>query len=508
MTTATERQRPRPTDDDDRPTMRGGVRPSRAAVGPMTATDLRVRVREAPRRARRWMQRPVDPAPLVIFRVAFGLMMAAAAVRFLAKGWVETQYIDPDFHFRYYLFQWIPELPGGWLYLVFAAQIVAALLIAAGWRYRVATIAFFVSFSYVELLDQATYLNHYYFISLVGFLLIVLPLHRWSSLDARRGDMRGEPWPARWIALVLQVQIALVYFFAGIAKLNSDWLFEAQPLGIWLAARSGFPVLGVLFDQPWSAYLMSWAGAAFDLSIPFLLFWRRSRPWAYVAIVGFHLTTALLFPIGVFPWVMILSTLVFFDAEDFARARRWMGRLAVSIGLPGAWTGEARSTTARAVPRPARGLRPGVAVGVVLVPFFALQLLLPLRHLAYPGPVLWTEEGFRFSWRVMLVEKTGMVIFSVTDPGTGRSWDVFPGDHLTPQQERQLAFQPDMILGFAHHLRDELVRDGIADPEIRARAFVSLNGRRSQPFVDPDVDLAKEPRSLAPKTWILARTDL
>ena len=40
----------------------------------------------------------------------------------------------------------------------------------------------------------------------------------------------------------------------------------------------------------------------------------------------------------------------------------------------------------------------------LVVLFLGIQFLLPLRHLLYPGNVNWTEEGFRFAWRVMLVE--------------------------------------------------------------------------------------------------------
>lgn len=464
----------------------------------MGTDHLASRIRAGIPRLREWMSRPVDPTPLVVFRVGFGLLMLGAAVRFLSKGWVETQYIQPEFHFRYYLFQWVPALPGDWLYLVFATQIVCAALIAIGWHYRAATIGFFLSFSYVELIDQTTYLNHYYFISLVAFLLIFLPLHRWTSLDARLNSGVGGGSAPRWIPLVFQAQIAIVYFFAGLAKLNPDWLFHAQPLSIWLAARSGFPVLGILFDQSWFAYLMSWAGAAFDLSIPFLLFWRRSRPWAYLGVIGFHLMTGALFPIGVFPWVMIFGTLIFFDTSDYIR----MGTQLKAF-IPRRLTEEPE---VRRAPRGAASPVPiGRALPLILIPFFVLQLLMPLRHLAYPGDVLWTEEGYRFSWRVMVVEKTGTVFFTITDPATGRSWDEFPGDYLTSQQERQLAFQPDMILGFAHYLQDTLRSEGVQNPEIKARAYVSLNGRRNRPLVDPDLDLTQVPRSLSPKSWVLAQ---
>ncbi len=442
-----------------------------------------------------WLDRPVSPTPLAFFRVGFGLLMLGAAVRFLAKGWVETQYIQPEFHFTYYLFQWVPALPGQWMYLVFAIQIASAAMIALGWHYRAATIGFFLSFSYVELIDQSTYLNHYYFVSLVAFLLILLPLHHWHSVDARRAGRTGAGQAPRWIPLVLQAQIGIVYFFAGLAKLNLDWLLQAQPLSIWLAARSGFPVLGPLFDQSWFAYMMSWAGAAFDLTIPFLLFWRRTRPWAYLCVIGFHLMTAALFPIGVFPWVMIVTTLIFFDAADY----EWVGeRLKRLIPV----RPQVRSEPGLAPGRVGASPRVSWAPRVLLAAFFIIQLLMPLRHLAYPGAVLWTEEGYRFSWRVMLVEKTGTVFFGVTDPATGRSWEAFPTDYLTAQQQRQLAFQPDMILGFAHYLRDTLRSEGIQNPEIRAQAYVSLNGRRARLLVDPEVDLARVPRSLTPKRWI------
>ena len=438
----------------------------------------------------------------MVFRIGFGLLMMGAGLRFLAKGWVQTHFIEPDFLFRYFFFEWVPVIPGNWLYGVFLVQIASAALIALGWRYRIGATLFFLSFTYVELLDQTTYLNHYYFISLVAFLLILLPLNRWGSLDARTGRFGPGPAP-RWVALVLQAQIAVVYFFAGLAKLNPDWLLDAQPLSIWLSARADLPVVGVLFDQRWFAYLTSWGGAAFDLAIPFLLLRRVTRPAAYCAVVAFHLATAILFPIGVFPWVMIASALIFFDERDWQRFTGWLtARLS-------RWTSGRSRLAAGGAPLPPVAATGSIGGGraLVLGAFFALQVLVPLRHLAYPGDVLWTEEGYRFSWRVMLVEKTGTVFFQVTDPDDNRSWEVFPSDHLTVGQERQFAFQPDMILAFAHHLRDTLRGEGVRNPEIRARAYVSLNGRRSQPLVDPTVDLAKVPRSLAPKEWILPLDD-
>ncbi|MEX2295537.1 MAG: HTTM domain-containing protein [Gemmatimonadota bacterium] len=470
-----------------------------------------------------WNGHPVSPLPLVAFRLVFGLLAFAGAVRFVAKGWVEMLYLEPEFLFTYAYLDWIRPLPGNWLYLVFGVQAVSALLIAAGRLYRPAAVAYFVSFTYVELLDKTTYLNHYVLVSFVAFLLIFLPLDRWGRLEwggngrgpagEPGGEGRAKPREdearsrraARaapgWIANALRIQIGIVYLFAGLAKLNPDWLFSALPLRIWLSSRTGTPLLGALFDEPWVAFAMSWGGAAFDLSIPFLLSWKRTRPWAYLAVVGFHGATALLFPIGMFPWIMIGATLVFFEGDELARVARVWRRAEGMRDAP------ARN---RACLTPEVRLIP--CVRPILAAFFAIQLFLPLRHLAYPGDVLWTEEGYRFSWRVMLLEKAGMVLYRVTDPASGRSWDVSPGDHLTMQQAKQMAFQPDMILDFAHHLAERLADVGMSGVEIRADAYVSVNGRPGALLVDPRVDLARMPRGLAPKGWILpapgARPDL
>lgn len=471
---------------------------------------------------RRWLSRPVDPLPLVVFRVAFGLLLAGGALRFLAKGWIHTQYLEPTFHFTWPLFGWVGVPPAPVLYALFWIQAGAGLAIALGGWYRPAVVAFFLTFTWVELLDQTTYLNHYYFLSLVVFLLFFLPLHHHGSLDAR-GRRGPAPLPGRWVPLVLQLQVAVVYVYAGVAKLEADWLLHAQPLRLWLAARSGVPVLGPLFDQVWVAAATSWGGAAFDLLIPFFLFRRRTRPWAYLVVLGFHGMTALLFPIGVFPWVMMVATLVFFDGTDLRGGWGWMRTVIRSRrkGPPRRVPAGAASTIREAVgARPGKALRadrgglradsglqgpaplPSAATTLLLGAFFVVQLLVPLRHLAYPGPVLWTEEGYRFSWRVMLAEKTGTAFFHLEDPVTGRRWEVLPGDHLTPMQEKQFAFQPDMILAFAHHLRD-LYRTPEGFPRVRAEVHVSLNGRAARLLVDPGVDLARVPRTFRAKEWIL-----
>lgn len=452
-----------------------------------------------PRRAHDWLMAETSIVPLIVLRVVFGLLMFVSTVRFVANGWVDAFYIEPQFHFTYWGFGWVQPLPAPWLYLVFVAIGGAALMIAAGAFYRFSTIAFFVLFTYIELLDKTYYLNHYYFVSLLSFLLIWLPLNRCFALDTWRHPCRTTLRVPNWMLVAVRLQLGLVYFFAGVAKLKADWLFAAMPLQIWLRANTDFPLIGHLFDYTRVAYSMSWAGMLYDLTIPFWLLYRRTRPVAYLVVIGFHIMTRMLFPIGMFPLIMIGCTVVFFSANELVALARTL-----NIAQ---WIGRLQYVSSSHRQRLSWPLSLGFVRIAVLSLFFATQLVMPLRHWFYPGNVLWTEEGYRFAWNVMLAEKTGQVTFFVEDSERGRIFPIYPSDYLSYQQEKQMAFQPDMILDFAHYLHGMMGARGINDVAVRVEAYVSLNGRPSQLLIDPTVDLAVEPQSLAAKQWILPLVD-
>jgi hypothetical protein len=194
-------------------------------------------------------------------------------------------------------------------------------------------------------------------------------------------------------------------------------------------------------------------------------------------VIAFHLITARLFHLGMFPWIMIASSLIFLPPDW---PRRFVG-----------------ATRTAVQPRIRR------AVPALLAGYFALQLLLPLRHHAYSGDVLWTEQGFRFAWHVMVMEKDGSLVLHVTDPATQRRWDVRPTEYLTRYQAKMAAPQPDMILQLAHIVADDFRARGVAKPVVTVDAFASLNGRPRKRLIDPTVDLAAESDGLGPKPWIL-----
>lgn len=417
--------------------------------------------------------------------------MAFAGIRFWANGWIHDLYIAPEFHFSWFGLDFIRPLPGIGMYLVFGTMIAAAIAITLGWRYRIAAVTFFVLFTYVELIDKATYLNHYYFVSVMAFLLCFVPANGRFSLDALSGRIRCHTVPRFMIGAFL-LQIGMVYFFAGVAKLNPDWLFDAQPMRIWLPARADFPLIGRLFHYDFTAYFFSWFGAIYDLTIPFFLLWGLTRRYAYLAVIAFHVMTWALFQIGVFPWVMIFLTLVFFPASTH---EAFWSRF---------------STTARVrIPRfNAEKNRTNPISYLALSLFclhFVVQIALPLRSHLLTEDLFWTETGYRFSWRVMLMEKAGAITFRVTDAESGRSSIVNNSEWLTQLQETQMSTQPDMILQFASHLAGQYRERGIVHPQVFAESYATLNGSGSQRFIRQDIDLLTISTATPREHWLEKR---
>lgn len=432
---------------------------------------------------------PIDIAPLVYFRIAFGSVMLWEVWRYLDYGRISRYYIDPVFHFTYYGFDWVKPLPGDLMYAHFYLLGTLSVMIIAGLFYRLAAALFFLGFTYIFLIDQTNWLNHFYLIMLISFIMVLIPANRALSLDAWRVPrLRNDTAPA-WTRYLILAQIGIAWFYGGIAKINGDWL-RGQPMHIWLTDRTDFPIFGPWFDEVWMAYLFSYGGLLIDLLVPPLLLWERTRLPAFLIGVAFHIANNELFSIGIFPWFMIAGMFLFFPPQTF-RVRGLFGNAKIAEDAAHA----AALTTNR------------LAVVFFLSVYLAFQLLFPLRHYLYPGQVSWTEEGHRFSWHMKLRDKASNAFFTVTEPETGATWEVDANTYLTPRQYDEMSSRPDMILQFAHFLRDNWRKRGYDNVEVRAEVLSSLNGREYQFLIDPDVDLAKERRSLGHANWIVPLTE-
>ena len=435
---------------------------------------------------------------LAVFRIGFGFLMCFSIIRFWYKGWIEKLYLVPEFHFSYYGFEWVKPI-GDYTYLLFIICFISALFVAIGFKYRVSIILFFLSFTYIELMDKTTYLNHYYFISILSFLMCFLPMNAIFSIDNiinRKQYLKVQSWTVDSIKLLLSI----VYIYAGLAKLNSDWLFKAMPLKIWLPSKFDLPIIGEnLMQYEWVHYAMSWGGMFYDLLIPFLLLYKPTRIFAFFLVIFFHIFTKVLFPIGMFPYIMIIGSIIFFDSEVHKKIIHFFKNFLIKFYDINKIKDLEKINLYKIKMK-------NLNLSIVVI-FFIIQLSFPFRYAFYPGELFWNEQGYRFSWRVMLMEKMGYSTFKIVDQKTGKFFYVNNEEFLTPFQEKQMSFQPDFILEYANYLGDVYTKRGHKNVQVFTDSYVALNGRLSQRFIDHNVNLYGIKESFKHKNWILPFND-
>lgn len=392
----------------------------------------------------------------------------------LATGWVTRAFVEPSIRFPMIGFEWIPPLGGTAAYAYYGLMAGAAALVASGVYYRAAIITLGTLWTATYLMQTVYYNNHYYLIALLCLLMAATPASADFSVPAMRDPARRSGNCPRWCVEILLCQVGILFAFAAYAKIQPDWL-SARPFDVWLSglARTRSPAW--LFGHPWLKWLLSWGGLAFDgLIVPALL-WKRTRMLGVAAAFAFHLFNSFAFRVGVFPYLGLAFLVLFFPPEAI---RTKIFRQQPSVPL---------------APAHERWTPPRRVAAATVCAYFALQIVLPLRHHLYPGNVDWHEEGHRMSWRMMLRAKRGTVHFTVVDQTSGREWQIDPRPMLTQHQREKIAIHPDLIWLFARHLKRDFAARGFPSVAVHADSRVSLNGRPRAPLVDPGVDLASTP---------------
>ena len=449
-------------------------------------------------RAKLRRTRPTSVVPiytLVWLRIALGLLGAGDI---LGNGIYYHWYLDSfsGFTFRYFGFEWVYPLPEPLLSMFFVIGPLLGIAVALGWRFRITAPLFALAFTYLFLLEKSHYLNHAYLFATLAWLLAFSPAWREWSLDVRRDPRQWSPVVPKWSLYLFPLLMGLVYFFGGINKINYDWLIEAMPLHMWLEARGSMPVLGPLFRLKVTAYLMAWGGMLLDLLSPFMLLHRTLRWVALGLLLFFHATNHLIFNIGIFPYLSLVLTSLFFAPDWPLRFVNWLGE---SVPRIKHWQVAWRQRLAGIAPHQIAWYPRPPAIALLV----AVHVFMPLRNYLFSTDVNWTEEGHRYSWRMMLRSKQGTGYYTLRDVRTGTEETIQPTDSLGPKQYRKMATHPDMILQYAHHLA-EVREDAGQKVQVFGHFRVRLNGRRRQTYIDPEVDLAtQEWQWISSKPWIL-----
>lgn len=426
---------------------------------------------------------PIDNSPLILFRITFGLLIAAESIVAIFTGWVKKNLIDPTVSIPHIGFDFLVPLPGYGMYVYFSIMGVLGILIMLGYKYRYTLGLYTLLWTIVYLMQKASYNNHYYLLILVCLIMLFLPANQYASMDAKKNpDLKSLTMP-RWCSWVMICQMTIVYFFATLAKFYPDWL-DGTFTGILFSNLSNFPVLGSVFTEKWFHVFIAYAGIFFDgLIIPALL-WKRTRNIAFVASLLFHLFNSVTLQIGIFPY-FALSFIVFFYSPETIRHIFFKKKPQLQP--------EDLS----------KNYSFSNAITYFFIPFFIIQLILPIRHFFIKGDVLWTEEAHRLSWRMMLRQKSGITHFKVIDKKTNQELPYNIVEKLTRKQLGLVSSKPDGMWQMAQHIKKEFAEKGL-EVSIFIDSKLSVNNKPYKTFIDPTVDFADaEWNYFGHNDWIL-----
>ncbi|TVZ58487.1 vitamin K-dependent gamma-carboxylase-like protein [Flavobacteriaceae bacterium MAR_2010_105] len=424
----------------------------------------------------------IDNSALIVFRICFGILVIFESFGAILTGWVKHTFIDPKFTFSFIPFEWLQPLPGSWMYLYYAIMGILGIFITLGYKYRWSIIGFTLLWSASYFMQKSSYNNHYYLLILLSGFMAIVPANRYLSIDVKlHPEIENNAMP-NWCKWIFIAQLFIVYSYASIAKLYPDWL-SLSVIEILMKDKQDYALVGDVLQQRWLHGIVAYGGILFDGLIVPLLLWKPTRKWAFMVSIVFHIFNSFIFQIGIFPYMSLALCLFFFEPKIiqqlFLKKKTFYE------------DGEVK------VPNNQK------PVLVFFTFYFLIQIALPVRHWFIKDDVLWTEEGHRLSWRMMLRSRSGITSFKVVDKASKVEIPVKLEAYLTAKQIRNVKTKPDMMWQFAQHLKRSYAKNGM-EVEVYVNSYLKVNDNPVKPFIDPEVDLANvkwEPYKHS--SWIL-----
>ncbi|MEH6537021.1 MAG: HTTM domain-containing protein [Psychroserpens sp.] len=415
----------------------------------------------------RFLFKHIDNSSLIVFRMLFGALIFLESIGAIFTGWIKRTLIEPEFTFNFIGFDWLQAIQGDWMYIHYILMGICGLLVMVGYKYRISMLSFTLLWSATYFIQKSSYNNHYYFLMILSCIMVFLPANTYASIDAKQNPNIKKISMPNWCRWVFIIQLLILYTYASIAKIYPDWLDLSVP-ELLMKSKTNYFLVGNVLQEKFMHYLIAYGGILFDGLIIPLLLWKRTRKLAFIASIFFHLFNSIIFQVGIFPYLSLAFAVFFFEPKIIQKLFLKQKPLYSEEQID--------------VPKYA------IAFKTVFIIYFIIQIALPMRHHFIEGNVLWTEEGHRLSWRMMLRSKSGNTSFRVVDKATNAVIHVKLSDYLTQKQIRSVSAKPDMIWQFAQRLNLIYAKKG-KDIQVFVRAFISVNGKPSKQLIDPEVDL-------------------
>ncbi|XP_046901014.1 vitamin K-dependent gamma-carboxylase [Hypomesus transpacificus] len=461
------------------------------------------------------LNRPTDPASLGIFRFLFGMLMAVDITQERGLSHLDYKYLDGAPICRFPLFNFLYPLPLDWMYLVYMVMFLGAVGIMLGCFYRLSCLMFISTYWYIFFLDKTAWNNHSYLYGLIGFQLTFMDANRYWSVDGLRNFKKRNAQVPLWNYTVLRTQVFIVYFIAGIKKLDADWV-EGYSMS-YLAHHWLFdPFKLILPVEMVNLLVVHGGGLILDLTAGYLLFFDATRPFSFFFVSYFHCMNSQLFSIGMFSYTMLATSPIFCYADWPRRFFAYFPAF-LTVVLPFTTPDpqpsiscvyhEAQNPPAEAhdtVPvskasKPWLRHKLGALFTII---YLTEQFFLPYSHFITLGYNNWTNGLYGYSWDMMVHSRTHQhVKITYKDGKTGEVGYLNPGVFT---QSRRWKDHGDMLKQYATCLNHHLPHYNISDPEIYFDIWVSINDRFQQRIFDPRVDIVKSDWSpFHPNPWLM-----
>lgn len=462
------------------------------------------------------LNRPTDPASLGIFRFLFGMLMALDITQERGLSHLDYKYLDGAPVCRFPLFNFLKPLPMDWMFFVYFVMFLGAVGIMLGCFYRLACLMFISTYWYVFFLDKTTWNNHSYLYGLIGFQLMLMDANRYWSLDGLRNPRKRNAHVPLWNYTMLRTQIFIVYFIAGVKKLDADWV-EGYSMKYLVHHWLFDPFKLILPVELISLMVIHGGGLILDLTAGYLLFFDATRPVAFFFVSYFHCMNSQLFSIGMFAYTMLATSPLFcypdWPRHFFGRFPEFLQPILPFVSpapipssscvypKPPSGSGE-QQAEAHAAPKPTTPSFKHKFRTIFTILYIMEQFFLPYSHFITQGYNNWTNGLYGYSWDMMVHSRSHQhVKITYRDGVTGEIGYLNPGVFT---QSRRWKDHGDMLKQYATCLSENLPHFNISDPEIYFDIWVSINDRFQQRIFDPRVDIVKADWSpFRPNSWLM-----
>ena len=405
--------------------------------------------------------------PLYLFRIAFGIFLLLSSLSLIKKIFIRHIINFQEIYIPYFNFIPLPSYTAS-LILLWTLALLSIFFII-GYRFKLVSSLIFLISLYLFSIHMEKFNNHYYLVLLILMLFTVSDAGKGFSLTKEKAP---ESIPS-WQLNLLRFQCALPYFFSGIQKLlDNDWRN-----GILIQGRINHLNFHSLFSQidpTIIGSIVAKLAITFDIAIGFLLLHKKTRKWAAIPFLGFHLINHFIIfgkiagrdSLGVFPHIAIASLIIFFDGDEISKGLSILKEKFNQFQLK---LSNQVLTLQKSIFRP-------YIVSIIL----SIIILFPIYRYANYTQTYWKDLRIG-TWNSHALKKTGFLDIYYQHNQTGEWILYIPRTNLFIPHYKALE-SPEGHYQLAQNIRSQMESTGLFVPYIGFISQITINGSKVKKF--------------------------